>query len=152
VLQRPNLAHYSSMCKPSAHFTLHWPNWGICNPLHHYKLTTAQPVALPITPSNRNAPKPLTCIFIGSVIAFAKANFIFLETWHQQSGRLFHKAPSCLPSSSHVTNLSPFAITDHQLLCVSGPTAHSFTSCEGVLMAQVTWKHGHHSRIQVTRM
>jgi hypothetical protein len=49
---------------------------------HHrrpYKLTTARLPVSPTTASNKNAPKPWTCVFIGFETAFAKANFWFIS-------------------------------------------------------------------------
>jgi hypothetical protein len=74
---------------------------------HHrrpYKLTTARLPVSPTTASNKNAPKPWTCVFIGFETAFAKANFWFI------SEKAARTVPIFLPS-----------IIQHRIIKPSGP-------------------------------
>jgi hypothetical protein len=79
-------------------------NLAILNHGRPYKLTTARLPVSPTTASNKNAPKPWTCVFIGFETAFAKATFWFIG---EKAART---VPIILPS-----------IIQHRIIKPSGP-------------------------------
>ncbi len=81
VLPKLNLVHSSSKHKPHALSAPPWKNLATHYQQPCSKLMTVLHAASSMTPSNKNAPRQLTCIFIGSAIILAKDNSTFVGTW-----------------------------------------------------------------------
>jgi hypothetical protein len=69
---KPNLPDSSTIFKKGASSVTSWKNSAIRNLQQPSKQTTNAPTASPTTPSNSGAPKPWTCISIGSATTFSK--------------------------------------------------------------------------------
>ena len=73
-LLRLRLAASSTMPKMLAQFVLHSSKWATPNHPPQSKLITSVPKALPMTLSNSDAPRPLTCATTGSVTESSKTS------------------------------------------------------------------------------
>jgi hypothetical protein len=72
---KPNSLAYFTMAKRLVLYEPASPNLTILNHRRPYKLKTARLPVSATTASNKNAPKPWACVFIGFKTTFAKANF-----------------------------------------------------------------------------
>ncbi len=78
VPPKQNVVRYSITAKKPVHCALPSKKWGIPYLQPQWQPTTTPQAALHRIQLNRSAPKPLTCVFIGSTITIARGNSQFL--------------------------------------------------------------------------
>ena len=71
---RPNLERSFTTATKRAHYVLPSMKWGILNLQHRWQPTTTPPAGIATYTVKQKRSKQLTCVFIGSAIAFTRDN------------------------------------------------------------------------------